>query len=80
MEDQDYKNQYKLTYVLKNKRCRDLEKLNNQLLASRGFIIVTATDLKEAVTFLSNSLNDKLGKDYEIKIIKAKEFWTNDKQ
>lgn len=80
MGKQDYKNQYKITYMLVNKQCRDLEKLNNQLLVSRGFIIVTARNLKEAVTFLSNYLNDNLGKDYKIKIIKAKEFWTNDKQ
>lgn len=79
MEYQDYKNQYKITYALKNKQCRDLEKLNNQLLASRGFIIVTARNLKEAVTFLSSYLNDKLSTDYEIKIIKAREFWANDK-
>lgn len=79
MDHQDYKNQYKITYVLRNKQRMALEKQNNQLLVSRGNIFVTATDLKEAVAFLSKYLYDKFGKDYEIKIIKAKEFWTNDK-
>lgn len=79
MEYQDYKNQYKITYVLRNKQRMALEKQNNQILVSRGNIFVTATDLKEAVAFLSKYLYDKFGKDYEIKIIKAKEFWTNDK-